>query len=66
MYGGADALLEGANRPLDLTDVTVGGHDVEMDGSDVVADAFELLIGMYVRYAEPPRAVKLKNGVNFL
>ena len=50
MYTGAEALLDGANRPLNFADVTVGRDDVHVNRPYIFADAFKLIVCMNVAH----------------
>ena len=47
MYAGAQALLDGMDGPFDFTDMAV---NVEMDGREVMADTFRLVVTVDVAH----------------
>ena len=52
MHTRTEAFLDGLDETLDLANVTVGGHDVQGNRTDVGTGAFEFVIGMGVPNTE--------------
>lgn len=60
---GADALLHGAFGALHFTNVVVGGHDLEVNGSKIGADTFKLLIAVNVTNDKTAAGMKSDDGL---
>ena len=65
MDTGLESFLDCAYEALNLTFVTVGRHEVEVDWTYFVAHAFEFLIGVNITRGETSRLVQF-NGADFL
>ena len=61
MSAGTQALLDGANGALDLSDVAVSGDFVEVNWLECTAEALKLTVGMNVDDSETAAGVHLDN-----
>jgi hypothetical protein len=52
VHGGAVALIDCAYRSLNLTDVSVGGHRVDMDGGNVLTDTQKFVVCVEVGHVK--------------
>lgn len=66
MDTGAEALLDGADRPFDLANMTVCGNHVEMDWVEGIAEAREFVIGVDVGDGETATGVQFDDGKDLL
>ena len=58
-------LLDRADGPFDLADVTVGGDDIECDRFNVLAYAFELLVCVNVADIKAADFILFENNTGF-
>lgn len=58
MDGGSKPTFDRLDRAFNFADVTVGRNDIEGDGENVLADAGELGIRVYIAHVETTGAVE--------
>ena len=59
---GTQTLFHGANGAFNLTDVAVGGNNIEGNRENLFVDAVKLIIGVHPTNAETTKGVGLENG----
>jgi hypothetical protein len=63
---GTEAFLHCADGALDLADMAVGGHDVNVCGVQIGTDALKLVVCVHITNPETATSVQLDDGEHFL